>query len=142
MPLGSREPSLPLVAAMTQLYLFALASQHNRWLSARQATVATNVANANTPGFKAQDVTPFDAVLDSTRIAMTASDPKHLSIGDIQQKDTDRVNGQDSWEVTHSGNSVNLEQELIKAGEVGRDYRLNANVVKTFHRMLLASTKV
>lgn len=127
---------------MTQLYLFALASQNNRWLSARQATVATNVANANTPGFKAQDVTPFDAVLDSTRISMTASDPKHMSIGDIQQKDADKIAGQDSWEVTHSGNSVSLEQELIKAGDVGRSFRLNANVVKTFHRMMLASTKV
>jgi flagellar basal-body rod protein FlgB len=127
---------------MSQLYIFALASQHNRWLATRQSSVATNVANANTPGFKAQDVTPFDAVLDSMRIGMTASDPKHMSVGDIQQKESDKIAGQDSWEVTHSGNSVNLEQELIKAGEIGRDFRLNANVVKTFHRMLLASTKV
>ena len=49
---------------------------------------------------------------------------------------------EEPWEITHSGNSVSLEQELIKAGEVNRAYRLNTSVVKAFHRMLLASAKV
>ncbi len=127
---------------MTQVYLFSLASQHNRWLSTRQATVATNVANANTPGFKAQDVAPFESALDAARISMSASNTKHMQMGETQVREGEKVQGQDSWEVTHSGNSVNLEQELIKAGEINRTYRLNASVVKTFHRMILASTKV
>jgi flagellar basal-body rod protein FlgB len=45
------------------------------------------------------------------------------------------------WEVLHSGNSVSLEQEMIKAGDVNRDFSLNTNIVKAFHRMLLASVK-
>ena len=47
-----------------------------------------------------------------------------------------------AWEIIHSGNSVSLEQEMIKAGEVNRAYALNTSVVKAFHRMLLASAKV
>jgi flagellar basal-body rod protein FlgB len=47
-----------------------------------------------------------------------------------------------SWDVTHSGNSVSIEQELINAGEVNRAYRLNTSIAKAFHRMILASAKV
>ena len=123
------------------LYLFALASQNNRWLSVRQATVASNIANANTPGYQAQDVAAFDAELNSARLAMTSSHSGHLSLGDGTDKATDQ-SAQQSWEITHSGNSVSLEQELIKSGEIGRSYRLNTSVVSKFHRMLLAATKV
>jgi flagellar basal-body rod protein FlgB len=34
-----------------------------------------------------------------------------------------------------------MENELIKAGEVGRDFALGAGIVKTFHRMMLAAVK-
>lgn len=125
---------------MSSLYLFGLASQHNRWLSVRQATVAGNVANANTPGFKAQDVAPFESAMDSARLSMTTSNAKHVSLGDLNQR-ADDAQVVDSWEVTHSGNSVSLEQELIRSGEINRAYRLNTSVVKTFHRMMLAATK-
>ena len=44
---------------MTPIHLFNVVSQHNRWLAARQTAIAGNVANANTPGYKALDVQPF-----------------------------------------------------------------------------------
>ena len=127
---------------MSQLYLFAMASQNNRWLSTRQAAVAGNVANANTPGYKAQEVAPFEAAMDSVRTEMTATNAKHLSLGDTRRTSSAPVAEQTEWETMHSGNSVSLEQELIKAGEINRSYRLNTSVVKSFHRMMLNSMKV
>jgi len=53
---------------MESVHLFELASQQARWLSARQVTVAENIANANTPGYKAADVPPFEAVLTNPYI--------------------------------------------------------------------------
>ena len=44
---------------MGPVQLFELASQQAHWLSARQVAVAENIANANTPGYKAADVPPF-----------------------------------------------------------------------------------
>ena len=35
---------------MQALALFSLATRQANWLSAREATIASNVANANTPG--------------------------------------------------------------------------------------------
>ena len=46
-----------------------------------------------------------------------------------------------SWEVVHSGNSVSLEQEMLKAGDINKDYSLNTAIIKSFHRMFMTSTK-
>ena len=48
---------------MGPVQLFELASQQAHWLSARQVAVAENIANANTPGYKAADVPPFESRL-------------------------------------------------------------------------------
>jgi flagellar basal-body rod protein FlgB len=123
------------------IQLFDVVSRHNRWLSVRQSTIASNVANANTPGYKAVDVEPFEKVLEATRLAMQGTHPAHIA--DATSK-SERIEARksESWEITHSGNSVSLEQELLNAGEVNRAYRLNTGIAKAFHRMLLASAKV
>ena len=36
---------------------------------------------------------------------------------------------------------MSLDKELIKAGEVARDFSLNTGIVKSFHRMWMASVK-
>jgi flagellar basal-body rod protein FlgB len=126
---------------VSAIHLFDAVSRSNQWLSVRQSTIASNVANANTPGYKALDVEPFEKVLESTRLSMQATQPGHLA--DAAAKDpavTASKSG--AWETTHSGNSVSLEQELINAGEVNRAYKLNTGIAKAFHRMLLASAKV
>lgn len=121
--------------------LFSLAFRHNEWLAARQAAIAGNIANANTPGFKALDLESFDAVLNSSRLSMARSQPGHLRPAADNMPTAD-VRSEQPWEVLHSGNTVSLEQELLKAGEVSRSYRLNTSIAKSFHRMILASAKV
>ena len=128
-------------AVMTPIHLFNVVSQHNRWLSARQATIAGNVANANTPGYKALDVEPFEMAMQQARLAMTATNSAHMTSANSNTP-APGVRKEEPWDVTHTGNSVSLEQELIKAGDVNRAYRLNTSVVKAFHRMILASVKV
>ena len=40
-----------------------------------------------------------------------------------------------------SDNTVVLEDELMKAGEIRRSFELNTSIVKAFHRMLLMSVR-
>ena len=40
-----------------------------------------------------------------------------------------------------SGNSVNLEGEMIKLGEVNRDYSEANGIKKIFHQMMMAALK-
>lgn len=127
-------------ADMTPVHLFNVVSQHNRWLSARQVTIAGNIANANTPGFKAMDVAPFEMAMEQARLAMATTTPRHIT-PPAGNEPAPVARSEATWDVTHSGNSVNLEQELIKAGEVNRGFRLNTSIAKAFHRMILASAK-
>lgn len=125
---------------MGPLYLLELASSQARWLELRQSTIAANVAHANTPGFKARDVEPFNKILDGMPVRLAATSPAHIQLSAAETET--RTNAKkDSWEVVHSGNSVSLEQEMIKAGDVHRDYSLNAAIVRSFHRMMLAGAK-
>lgn len=125
---------------MQPVNLFALASQQARWLSVRQTAVSSNIANANTPGYGAVDVEPFEAVLNQTRVAMRATHPGHIAVGATADALAVRqVN--ESTPTMPSGNTVVLEQELMKSGEVRRSMELNTAIVKAFHRMLLTTTR-
>ena len=126
---------------MGPLYLFELASSQARWLELRQSTIAANVANANTPGFKARDVEPFNKVLDGMPVRLAMTSPAHMQLSAVDT-DTRATAKKDSWEVVHSGNSVSLEQEMVKGGDVNRDYSMNTAIVRSFHRMLLSGAKV
>jgi flagellar basal body rod protein FlgB/type III secretion system FlhB-like substrate exporter len=63
------------------IYLFDVASSQERWLSLRQATVSANVANANTPGYRAQDIEPFNKILDAKVVPVTVTSPMHITTG-------------------------------------------------------------
>jgi flagellar basal-body rod protein FlgB len=122
------------------VFLASLASSQAQWLAARQTTIASNVANANTPGYQARDVTPFSTTLDQTALSLSATNPRHIDAG-AELAPTQKISKTDSWEIFHSGNSVALEQEMMKAGEVNQGYALNTAIVKAFSRMVSMSAK-
>ena len=129
---------------MQPIQLFDLASRQAEWLTIRQQVVAGNIANANTPKFRAKDVTPFDAVLDKSDIAMARTNPAHFSgndfsdSGDIDVKDAalDQEIG-----IQESGNTVGLAEELSKSGDIKRQYDLNTSLVSSFNRMMLMTVR-
>lgn len=125
---------------MDGIHLFDLAARQAHWLSIRQRTIASNIANANTPGFKASDVVPFTDTLQKTQLTLAATSPGHLSDGDAAAP-TVEMRPDEVQSLTYSGNTVSLEQELEKAGEVNREFSLNTNIVRAFHQMFLSAVK-
>ena len=113
---------------METVNLFQLANQQSRWLSVRQAAIAGNIANVNTPGYGTVEVEPFQKVLDGTRVALTATQAGHIgnNAGDaafsVRQEDG-------SKSLMPSQNSVQLEEELVKGGEVRRAFEINTAIV-------------
>ena len=125
---------------MEPVNLFDLASQQARWLAVRQTAVSSNIANANTPGYGAVDVEPFEAVLNQKQVTMRATHPRHIaaSAGSggvaVRQINDDRP-------TMPSGNTVVLESELMKSGQVRRSFELNTAIVRSFHKMLMMTTR-
>ena len=52
---------------MEPVNLFDLATRQSQWLAVRQSAIASNIANVNTPGYTANDVEPFEKVLNLVR---------------------------------------------------------------------------
>ena len=124
---------------MQPVSLFQLASQQANWLSVRQAAVAGNIANINTPGYRAVDVQPFQDLLADGSLTVASTQPGHISFGG--SAGDFGVREDDSPVVSTSGNSVSVEEELVKAGEVRRGIELNTAVVKAFHRMVMLASR-
>jgi len=125
---------------VSDIYLFQVASQKAQWLSARQIAVADNVANATSPGYHALDVQPFSTVLDASPIAMAATEPGHIAPADSNVASLKEVDP-DPGEESLSGNTVNIERQMINLGAVSRDFSMTANIRRAFHQLLLAALK-
>ena len=125
---------------MSQPYVLQLAAQRTQWLSARQSLIANNVANANTPAYRATDLQPFSAVLDSTQVSTVTTNPAHLTPTQDELTSA-RVVESDPSDETLSGNSVRLEQEMIKLGDVSRDYSMGTNIKRAIHQMMMSALK-
>ena len=94
--------------------LFDLAERRLAWLDRRQGLLAQNIANANTPGFSAKDLTPFAQTLARTLPALAVTSPLHLSGGgdsgltDPTLRPTERA---------PDGNAVSVEDQLTKVAD-------------------------
>ncbi|WP_152046137.1 flagellar basal body rod protein FlgB [Aureimonas psammosilenae] len=125
---------------MSDIYLFGLSSRRAEWLSQRQTVIAENVANANTPGYLGKDVKNFADELQSTQLAMAGSNPLHLAASGGRATEVDSSK-ETAWDITHSGNSVSLEQEMLKGSQVQGAFSLNTSIAKAFQRFYLMSVK-
>lgn len=113
--------------------LFQAIGQKLTWLGERQTVLAQNIANADTPGYAPHDLAPqsFAELVKGAAgpMTMTATSPMHL--GGLQAKP-----GQfkeivaPSSETNTVGNSVVIEDELMKVAKTGSDYQLLANLYR------------
>lgn len=124
---------------MQPVNLFDLAGQQARWLAVRQASTASNIANVHTPEYRATDIQPFESVVNNTSVSMRTTNANHLL--PVGHTDANyRTQQTDDPVMMPSGNNVSIENELMKAGEVRREYQLNTAIVKSFHRMMMMTT--
>ncbi len=127
---------------MGEIQVFSVASQRAKWLADRQAVVASNIANAVTPGFKAKDVVPFAVVLGGAEGGLNRTNPRHLDVAGMDSvTSATAIQIDPTGKTTESGNSVSIERELVKGGQVAGAYSLNTNVIKAFHKMMLMSVR-
>jgi len=125
---------------MEPIYLLSLASRKSGWLAARQATVASNISNVNTPGYRAKDLAAFSEVLNKTQMSLASTNVGHITPDNPDAVD-EAKSATGNWEVTETGNSVGREEEFMKANTISGDYELTTNIVKSFHTMLMSVVK-
>ena len=127
---------------LNKISLFNAKTQRLNWLSQRQSVLAQNIANANTPNYKPQDLKEpdFSAMLSKSRegsLVMAQTRDGHLGGGASQAVNykTFATAGQ---ETTPTGNAVILEEQFIKTSETRMSYttilslyRKHVDMIKT-----------
>lgn len=122
---------------LKNISLFSSLGQKLEWLSERQKVLAQNIANANTPGYKPQDLkkvsfsTHLEQYNSSAKLQMARDDNEHLSANGTGSGHFEIREERSTFsETTPDGNAVNLEDELIKMGETQMDYTMAINLYK------------
>ncbi|SMX47444.1 FlgB family protein [Actibacterium lipolyticum] len=82
--------------------------------AARQSVVARNIANADTPGFQAQDITSFKKTYDDDAGFATRSTRSGHIAGSAQPSDIAAFSDTTA-DASPNGNSVSLEVEMVKS---------------------------
>lgn len=86
------------------------------WTSRRQQALAANVANLDTPGYRAKDYS-FQQEMQSLNLAATSG--RHIA--PVEDASAARMYEVDA-NVKPNGNSVNLERELTEITKNGLQY--------------------
>jgi flagellar basal-body rod protein FlgB len=115
----------------TRISLLDLAEQRMTWADQRQAVLAQNIANANTPGYKPHDLRPFaDALTNAEAVAPARTNPNHLS-GTLSTQspgetvDRAHMNSPD-------GNAVALDEQLVKVADTDTTHELVTAIYRTY----------
>lgn len=112
---------------------FNLASDRMQWLAARQKVLAENIANADTPNYRARDVTDFQSFLEKSDAARATGGPSH-------ETTVETVNASGAWDSSLDGNDVALEQQSVIASENADQYRLAANLYRKAYQLINAAS--
>jgi flagellar basal-body rod protein FlgB len=110
------------------LNVLNLASALAAHAGVRQRLIAENVAHADTPGYKARDIPDFAEVVDAGpafRARMTR--PGHMPFGADPRGFEPRAQAVEGAE-TPNGNSVSLEDQMMRAAAVKEEQELALGV--------------
>ena len=101
-----------------------------RHSGARQSQIAKNIANADTPGYRARDLVSFSETYSSGQRGtdMRVSRSGHLVPGTAAPayRSTDL-----GGEASPNGNTVSLEQEMVRGTQAKSNHDLALTVYKT-----------
>jgi flagellar basal-body rod protein FlgB len=101
----------------------------------RLGLIARNVAQADTPGFKAMDLPDFATTYQGDT-AMRATRAGHFTAAGQAMRPQQQATG---GEASPDGNTVSLERELVKSVEVRQQHDMALAVYRSTQDILRAS---
>jgi flagellar basal-body rod protein FlgB len=120
---------------LANLPLFSAISRKMNWLTARQNLLAQNVANVDTPQYKAVDLRPLDfrgelaQAQGQPQLQLASTSPGHLSTP-VSDLSGDGATQKETFERDINGNTVSIEDEMMKVTETPSDYQLITSLYK------------
>jgi flagellar basal-body rod protein FlgB len=116
--------------------LFRLTGARMRYLTERQTVIARNIANADTPGYRAQDAAPFsfDSALlrggaaasagVAAPLALASTQPGHFGAQPALPSGSTPGTSTNSYGEKPDGNTVSIEEQMMKSADVANAFAL------------------
>ncbi len=105
--------------------------------ASRLDLIARNVAQADTPGYKAMDLPEFSQVYeDSAQGGMRATRPGHFTTAMTAAEPVAQPSG---GEASPDGNTVSIEREMVKSASVRQEHEMALAVYSNARDILRAS---
>lgn len=111
-----------------------MAQELARYSGARQSQIAKNIANSDTPGYRARDLVSFDELYRADR----AGDVRMTRAGHMQASTNAGVyrSFDLGGEAAPNGNTVSLEAEMVRATDAKSSHDLALTVYRSSLDML------
>lgn len=131
--------------AGTSPILMQMMHTQMRYMAQRQTVLSQNIANLDTPGYRAQDLKKLDfkrmADIEAHRLQLRATTPKHLeAIGAYATGPYRQDKIRDPFEITPVGNNVTLEEEMAKVSTTSEKFQTSSSLMKKYTGMLQTAT--
>ncbi len=114
--------------------------KHMNWLNTNQSVISQNIANADTPGYRAKQLekNDFSGLVDqlsggkkgsNATVMMKTNSARHMNASGVAG-DSATIKKADSAEESLNGNSVVLEEEMLKLADNQMKYGMVVNLYK------------
>ncbi|MCW9033681.1 MAG: flagellar basal body protein [Alphaproteobacteria bacterium] len=118
----------------SKISLFTAMKKQMGWLTQRQKVLSENISNANTPRFKSKDLKPIEfrdmIGKNQFNLKMRATSAKHLTGLSGDSGDNKVAKERKPYETSPDGNSVVLEEQVLKVNKTQIDHRLTNDLYK------------
>ena len=125
--------------------LFAAVKSKLSWLTQRQEVLSQNIANADTPRYRASDLKTFEfkEILrqEKVQLNMDVTSAAHQPGRRKRIRDFAEQNVRHPFETSPSGNSVVLEEQMAKVNETHTKHRLVTQLYKKHLSMFALAVK-
>ena len=118
-----------------ELTLVRMASSMARHAGARHRVVAENIANADTPGYRAREVRGFSEYVNEEFTAR-ATRAGHMGGPSFGRAERPEIFVDESVQPTKNGNSVSLEAEMVKSVAAQGQHRLAMTIYRKTHDLM------
>jgi flagellar basal-body rod protein FlgB len=122
------------VMDLSKITLFALSKKRMDWLNQRQEVLSQNIANADTPGYRAQDLKKFKFKelirRESMQLNMDVKNSDHLGGRRKRIKDFAIEKDRKPYETMPGGNAVVIEEQMHKIGETSTKHKITVELYK------------
>ncbi|NTT86680.1 FlgB family protein [Tabrizicola fusiformis] len=118
-----------------KLEITAMAQSMAAHAGDRMSLIARNVANADTPGYRALDIPDFAQVYEGGTLALRATRPGHLGGGGGAAARAFAS----AEQASPNGNSVSIEAEMVKAAGARQEHEMALAIYRSTSGIIRAS---